>query len=97
MPMSVKDQIPTPSNIPYLLETERGAILKKKHPYYFQVQRQMGTTGLHYCDLFVFTFHGHVCVRVNFDSDVFNEITQKIDWFWNTYILKTLLSERKVL
>lgn len=97
-PESIKDQKPSTANVPYLVEAEDKQVsLKKKHPYYYQIQGQMGITERQYCDFFVFTHHGHICMRVSFDQEAFNEIMKDISWFWNNYIVDELLKNESVL
>ena len=99
-PESIKHQKPSVNNVPYLdIDKERTVVVKKKHPYYFQIQGQMGITGGKYCDFFVYTHHGHICTRILFDQDVFNDIMKELTWFWENYIIDELLTRdtRRVL
>ena len=56
--------------------------MKNNHEYYFQVQCQLGLTGLDWCDFFCYlndtTF---LCVRINFD-DFFQSAKDKVDMFF---------------
>lgn len=96
-PESIKDQRPSPANVPYLISLEDGKVsLKKKHPYYYQIQGQMGILERKYCEFFVFTHHGHICVRETFDLEKFNEIMEDMTWFWENYIVDELLKKGDV-
>jgi len=44
-----------------------------------------------YCELFVFTFHGHQIVRVYAVNDFWNDFKQKLVFFWESYVLHALL------
>lgn len=63
-PASLIGTIPSCDNYEHLEEIDGNLALKKSSPYYYQVQGQMGVTEKRYCDFFVFTFQGHVTVRV---------------------------------
>lgn len=97
-PDSIKGLKPSPENVPYISVSDDNTIsLKKNHPYFYQIQGQMGVTGRHYCDFFVFTFHGHICVRVMFNESFFSEMIEDITWFWEKYIIDELLKNEQVL
>ncbi|KAL5006729.1 hypothetical protein ScPMuIL_015535 [Solemya velum] len=91
-PESVKSVNPTVENIPYLKETDTGLELKRKHLYFAQIQGQMGITGRNFCDLFVFTMHGHVLIRIPFESDYWDALLEDIVWFWKEYVCPELLT-----
>ena len=91
-PESIKDLSPSVENVPYsYVRNDSQITLKKNHPYYFQIQGQMGLTSRSYCDLFIFSFHGHICVRIVFDNDFFMDMIDTISWFWNKFALPELL------
>ena len=79
-PESIKHQIPTSENVPCVYLKQMWFSLKK-HPYYYQVQGQIGITRRPYCDVFVFTFHGHLCIRILFDNAFFTHMIQFLSWF----------------
>ncbi|KAK3917094.1 Ubiquitin carboxyl-terminal hydrolase 36 [Frankliniella fusca] len=58
-------------------------LLKRNHPYYDQVQVQMGVLEFSKCDLYVWTPMGSECVTVKFDPERWNELKtalQKFHW-----------------
>ena len=57
----------------------------------------MGILERKYCDFFVFTHHGYICVRELFHQEVFMEIMEDVTWFWENYTVYELLKNEKVL
>ncbi|KAH3817459.1 hypothetical protein DPMN_118996 [Dreissena polymorpha] len=91
-PESIKNTSPSADNLKYL-KLENGTLsLDTNHPYYSQIQGQMKILDRKHCDLFVFTYHGHECIRVPFDEQFWLIIEEKLVWFWNNFVLKALLS-----
>ena len=64
-------------------------ILNKKHAYYLQVQCQLGTSGLDWCDFFRYINDDlFFCQRtVVFDPIFFQECKDKVDMFYFNYFL----------
>ena len=63
--------------------------LKKNHDYHYQIQCQLGLTGVNWCDFFCYmgkdTFF---CERINFDKEFFQSAKDNVDnfiftYFWN--------------
>ena len=52
--------------------------LKATHPYYAQVQGQMGVTGADWCDFVVYTKKGMSIERIPFDSQYWYELEGKL-------------------
>lgn len=68
-PFSVAHTDPTPENLEYIEDDGEGnPRLKRSHPYFTQVQAQMGVTQRSWCHFFVYTRHGHLLVQVPFDN-----------------------------
>ena len=62
--------------------------LNKKHVYYLQVQCQLGTTGLDWCDFFCYINDDlFFCQRIVFDPIFFQECKDKVDMFYFNYFL----------
>ena len=40
----------------------------------------MGITGIHCCDLVIYTLKGILIVNIKFDSDLWNEMLQKLEY-----------------
>ncbi|KAK3931102.1 Alkaline nuclease, partial [Frankliniella fusca] len=55
--------------------------LKKNHPYYDQVQLQMGVLEYTQCYLFVWTPKGHAMATVNFDHERWNDLSKALQKF----------------
>ncbi|XP_052777885.1 uncharacterized protein LOC128215218 [Mya arenaria] len=89
-PETVKAQIPTVDNIKYLLEENGKIVLDSKHPYYFQIQGQMGILGRSFCDLFIYTLHGSLTVRVCFDMQFGSSLENGLSSFWTKHMFQAI-------
>ena len=89
-PESIKGCVPSKKNILYLQKDESNYVLDKSH--YFQIQGQMGVPGRQYCDLFVYTVHGSITLRVEYESSFLEELCEKLMWFWTTKSVRTHVS-----
>ncbi|WAR27214.1 hypothetical protein MAR_013197, partial [Mya arenaria] len=85
-PETVKNQIPTVDNIKYLLEDNGKLVLDSKHHYYFQIKGQMGILGRSFCDLFIYTLHGSLSVRVCFNMQFWSSLEKSLSSFWTKHI-----------
>ena len=62
--------------------------LNKKHVYYQQLQCQLSTTGLDWCDVFCYINDDlFFCQRIVFDPIFFQECKDKVDMFYFNYFL----------
>ena len=68
-PLSVAGQSLAVERPPYLLRTDNGMCLDKKHSYYSQVQMQLGTSKRIWCDFVVFTKCEFFVERIVFDEN----------------------------
>ena len=58
-------------------------LLKKNHPYYFQVQQQLLITEVQYCDFVLHCNVGHpYVIRICADLEVQNQIVENTKRFW---------------
>ena len=55
--------------------------LKSTHPYYYQVQMQLGIMGLSHCDFIVHNKQGNHTIEVPYDDIKFQEIVLNLDSF----------------
>ena len=51
----------------------------------------MGVLQEGYCDLFIFTFHGNMTVRVPFQEEFWSTVFNKLCWFWTNFIIPEVL------
>ena len=65
-------------------------ILKKETKWNCQIQGLMRITGIHCCDLVIYTFKGILIVNVKFDSELWNEMLEKLRNFFLKYIVQEL-------
>ena len=64
--------------------------IKKENKWNYQIQGLMRITGIHRCDLVIYTLKGILIVNVKFDSDLWNEILQKLRNLFVEYIVQEL-------
>ena len=88
-PYSVSHTTPTTANIQYA--TQDGT-LKKSPPYYSQVQFHMGVWEKMWCDFFVYTTHGNLCIRVPFDEERWSELVVTCEHFFKVKLAKELVT-----
>lgn len=78
------------------LEKVNGVVqLKRKHPYYVQLQTQMWITKCMWCDFVVRTdskVNNIFVERINFDMEFFREVLQKLKVFFEKGIIPELKS-----
>ena len=68
--------------------TTNQYMLKKTDIYYYQVQSQLGLTGLDWCDSFGYIHENlFFCTRIVFDSISFQEAKDKVDSFFFSSLL----------
>ena len=64
--------------------------LKKTHEYYYQVQGQLGITGLKWCDFMVCCSDDWHIETIHFDQEFFNDMHAKLSEFFFCYFLSTI-------
>ena len=73
------------------LEMRNGLVrLKLNHPYYFQVQCQMGVAGYKWCDLFLCTSKYTFTVHISFNETFWLKTVTKAMSFYEQVILPEL-------
>jgi hypothetical protein len=87
--------VPAHTHIKYLENADGHSKLTRNSDYYFQVQAQMGVTGLKYCDFFVYTMHGYHMERIEFDKEMWDVIRSRSLRFWRDYVVPRI--EQSVL
>ena len=94
-PYSIAHTKPSEDNLPYLTPGDGDGVcgLERSHPYYSQVQHKMGVTGTSWCHFFVYTRHGHVTVKVDFDKDRWDELVDRCTRFFHQCIVKEIVSK----
>ena len=65
--------------------------LRKTHEYYYQIEGQLGVTGLKWCDLMVLCKDDWHIERIPFDKDFFNSMCYNLDIFYFEYYLPSLV------
>ena len=95
-PHSVSDTTPNPSNLNYLKVDDNGKVhLSKSHPYYSQIQHQMGVTGKPWCDFFVYSRHGFHLERLCLDTERWNTLREAADYFFRNHVASFLVQNKK--
>ena len=75
----------------YLEKSEQGCRLKYKHPYFYQIQTQLGVTGKEWCDVFVYTKAGHFLERVQINQDIWNDIQACVKEYFTKHLAQKLI------
>ena len=65
--------------------------LRKTHEYYYQIQGQLGLTGMQWCDLMVLCKDDWHIERIYFDEEFFNSMCSNLDKFYFDFFLCTLV------
>lgn len=68
--------------------------LKRDHKYYFQIQTQMAVTQRLWCDFVVWTPKDISVLRVQFNSEVFEEIYRNASSFYNHVLIPEYFEQR---
>lgn len=78
----------------FCLERADGNLqLKRKHPYYYQIQLQIFVTKRSYCDFVVWTEEELHVERIALDEDLMTEVLPKAETFYKLCILPELLGK----
>lgn len=67
--------------------------LKVTHPYYVQIQGQMGITGAEWCDFVIFTIKGISIERVLFDPMYWQELEGKLLYYYYEHFITFAIVE----
>ena len=67
--------------------------LKVSHPYYAQVQGQMGITGAQWCDFVVFTKKGMSVERIAFDRHYWSDLERKLLLYYYQHFIDFAAAE----
>ena len=69
-------------------------MMKQKHPYFSQIQMQMGVTGLKFCDFVVWSSKETFVTRVRFDDTFWLIMKEKLLTFHHSYLCPELFEMR---
>ena len=64
--------------------------LKKSHEYYYQIQGQLGLTGMQWSDLMVLCKDDYHIKRIYFDQEFFDSMCTNLNKFYFEFFLCTL-------
>ena len=64
-----------------------------KHPYYSQVQAEMGAFQRCWCDFFVYSRHGYYLERIFFDESYWQEIDEASELFFLNWLTPELIAQ----
>lgn len=85
-PISVSNDIPTTSNLNYLVNSNGKDTLKKNHAYYAQVQGQMAIAKRKWCQFLVYTPKGMHLECIHLDMDYWQSLQDSLEWFYENYL-----------
>ncbi len=72
-------------------DTDDKLTIVESHQYNYQIQMQMGVTGICHCQLVLYTRKGIHPVNVEFDSTMWNHIRSKLSEFFQFYFYPLLV------
>ena len=94
-PSSINYEKPSHENLSFLTLGENDKVtLKQNHPFFYQVQGQMGVTGKNHCDFFVYTHFGIHQERITLNSEIWKNIFQTLQQFWYKYLAPEILLQK---
>ena len=97
-PFKIAHEVPNVANVSYLTIKEDGIVqISRSHPYYSQMQHQMGVAKLQWCDFFVYTKHGCYIERITFGEEQWNKLQAAADFFFTHFVATELISISKEL
>ena len=74
-------------------QMEQVMELKRKHPYYSQIQGQLAITDRKWCDLVVYTKKGIFIERIENDTDFWeNELLSKLTAFYDGCLCPSIVA-----
>ena len=74
----------------HYLDGEPQLKIEHSNGYYTQIQMAMGLAGLSFCDFIVYTFKGMIIARTSFNSNFFEDLIKRLNWFYKNYMLPEL-------
>lgn len=92
-PYSARHKPINPVTVPYLEMVDGQLSLKKKHPYYAQIQGQLLCTGRKYCNFIVYTFKEIKVLYISKDENFIEEMLKGLIDFYNNYLEKEILNK----
>ena len=75
-----------------LFKTTTGFKLKEETSWYYQIQGQMGISGIHATDLVIYTNKGILIVHVEFNAEFWQQILDKLKLFFAKFMVPELLT-----
>ena len=91
-PYKINFTTPTELNLPYLIKEGVNVKLKTNHTYYTQCMLQMAVTRCSVTHFVVWTPHGIVVDKINFDVSLWNLLKEKYINYYKDYFLKSIFS-----
>ena len=68
--------------------------LKREHQYYYQIQGQLGITGLHWCDFVVLFQKGLIIQRIKFNELFWLEMISKLTKYYQEHVMPVIVKSR---
>lgn len=93
-PYSIRNEIISVNNLDYIEIINNKFALKKSSNYYYQVQTQMYVTGRQFCDFVIWTKHDYLCISVEINNDLINQvILPKVKHFYDNNMVPILFKK----
>ena len=68
--------------------------LKKDHPNYYQVQGQLGLTGLKWCEFVLFFQKGLIIQQIKFDELFWKSMIEKLTKFYQQHVMLKAIEQQ---
>ena len=69
------------------------ALLKRTHSYYSQIQAQLAVTARPWCDFLVFTQHGYLLERIQYDQSTWSRLEGQVTYFVKHHLLPYIMKK----
>ena len=90
-PYSIAHTKPSAANLGCLEEINGVTKLKRSSSYYTQIQGQLGITNRKTAWFFVYTHHGEVLEKIDFDPIEWERLKDLLVYFWYNYLAPSIL------
>lgn len=93
-PYTIRNEAISDTKVDYLERINNKIVLKTSSNYYYQVQTQMYVTGRNFCDFVVWTKCDYLCISVDRNDEVINNIIlPKVKNFYDSCMVPALFKK----
>ena len=92
-PLSIAHEDPNEVGISYFVKEHGQFKLKQNHPYYSQIQCEMGVTNHKWADFVVYSPKGIFVQRISYNDDRWLQLIENAEHFFRQYVSPSLITE----